>query len=244
MNSELHVAETPEAAGAALANLIANRLRQAAAEGREFHLALSGGKTPIPFFDALCAENDLPWQQLWLYWSDERCVPPNDPDSNYGLARKHLLSKIHVPKGQIERLRGEVDPEAEAARYSALLRQRLPASDAQPEAVNAPPVLDCVVLGLGDDGHTASLFPGDDDALVSSELLLGVIHPQSGQLRLTMTPALMNAAREVVFFVTGSSKAKILNQVRQSAGTEQTYPAQAIRPEHLHWFVDQAATSP
>ncbi len=242
MNSELHVAQTPEAAGAALASLIAGRLRQAAAEGREFHLALSGGKTPIPFFEALCAENDLPWQQLWLYWSDERCVPPNDPDSNYGLARKHLLSKIHVPKGQIERLRGEVDPEAEAVRYSALLRQRLPASDL--DSVNAPPVLDCVLLGLGDDGHTASLFPGDDDSLVSSELLLGVMHPQSGQLRLTMTPALINAAREVVFFVTGSSKAEILSQVRQSAVMGQTYPAQAIQPEQLHWFVDQAATSP
>lgn len=234
MNSELHIADSPAAAGEALARFVGERLRTAASEGRDLHLALSGGNTPIPFFEAMCAQADLPWQQLWLYWSDERCVPPNDPDSNYGLARKHLLSRVHVTKGQIERLRGEVDPEAEASRYNTILRQRLAADGGQP-------VLDLILLGLGDDGHTASLFPGDDDALVSTDPVLAVMHPQSGQLRLSMTPALINSAREVAFLVTGSGKANILAQVRK---TGETYPAQHIRPEQLHWFIDKAASSP
>lgn len=231
MSSERHVSSDADAAGAALAAWLIAQLRQAAAEGRDYHAALSGGKTPVPFFEALAASHEVPWQRLWLYWSDERCVPPNDPESNYGLARKHLLSKTHVPKQQIERMRGEVDPDAEAARYGALLRQRL-ASD------GGMPALDLILLGLGDDGHTASLFPGDEDALASPEPCLAVIHPTSGQLRLTMTPALINQAKAVAFLVTGASKAGILAQVSASG---ETYPAQAIRPAALHWFLDTAA---
>lgn len=231
MSSELHLLSDPAAAGSALADWVGGQLRQAAAEGRAYHLALSGGSTPVPFFDALGRQSDLPWQQLWLYWSDERCVPPNDPQSNYGLARKHLITRSHIPKAQIERLRGEVDPEAEAGRYGELLRQRLPADQGQP-------VLDLILLGLGDDGHTASIFPGDDEALASPQPLMAVMHPQSGQLRLTMTPALINRARRVAFLVTGAGKQEILKQVLADG---RTYPAQHIRPAELHWFVDKAA---
>lgn len=234
MNSEWHVLPSPAATGEALANWTVNRLRQAAAEGRDFHLALAGGATPLPFFEAMSQIADAPWQRLWLYWSDERCVTPNDPESNYGFARKHLLSRIHVPRQQVERLRGEVDPEVEARRYGALLRQRL-------SQAGDMPVLDLVLLGLGTDGHTASLFPEDDDALLSAEPCLAVIHPQTGQLRLTMTPALINQARAVAFLVTGAAKTGILQAVAQSG---QAFPAQAIQPEQLHWFVDQAAAGP
>lgn len=233
MNSELHVLTTPEAAGAALADWVAAKLRVAVAADQDFHLALAGGSTPLPFFEALSQIPDLPWQRLWLYWSDERCVTPDDPESNYGLARKHLLSRIHVPKAQIERLRGEVDPDAEATRYSKLLYDRLPTHAGMP-------VLDLVLLGLGDDGHTASLFPGDDEGLLSDKPVVAAIHPVSGQLRLSMTPALINRAKSVAFFVTGSKKAGILERVRQSG---RNYPAQSIRPVsgQLHWFLDEAA---
>ena len=227
MNSDQHILADAQAAGAALADFVANRLK-AADPVRGFHMALAGGSTPLPFFEALSQMRDLPWQQLWIYWSDERCVPPNDPQSNYGLARKHLISQIHVPKNQVERLRGEVDPEAEAARYSQLLRQRLPDLS-----------LDLVLLGLGDDGHTASLFPGDEDALTSPEPVVAVMHPVSGQLRLSMTPALINRAQAVAFLVTGANKAAILKQVLHGPGA---YPAQLIQPAELHYFVDQAAS--
>ncbi|HEY9839155.1 MAG TPA: 6-phosphogluconolactonase [Candidatus Obscuribacterales bacterium] len=231
MSSEVHVLPSPEAAGVALAQWTAGRLWQAANMGHGFHLALAGGSTPIPFFTALGQMADLPWQQLWLYWSDERCVPPNHPESNYGLARRHLLTRAHVPKQQIERLRGEIDPEVEARRYGELLRQRLPQQDRQP-------ILDLILLGLGEDGHTASLFPGDDDALASHEPCTAVIHPLSGQLRLSMTPGLINRARAVAFLVTGAAKAGILARVRNPG---RSFPAQHIHPAELHFFVDAAA---
>lgn len=228
MNSEWHISPDPAAAGADLADWVAQRIVAAAAEQRPFHLALSGGQTPVPFFESL-SKHELPWSYVWLYWSDERCVPPNDPQSNYGLARRHLLSKIHLPKQQIERMRGEVAPAAEAERYADLLVQRLAGS---------PPSLDLILLGLGDDGHTASLFPGQDAALGSQRLCLALEQPGSGQPRLTMTPRLINGAREVAFLVTGSGKREILARVAEPG---MRYPAQAIRPASLHWFVDQAA---
>lgn len=232
MNYKLQLASDPSACAQALAQWISQQIQARA--GQAFHLALAGGNTPVPFFEAFSTQPEIPWQQLWLYWSDERCVPPNDPQSNYGLARKHLLSRVYIPKAQIERLRGELDPEAEALRYSALLRERLPLE-------KKIPILDLILLGLGDDGHTASLFPGDTEALASPEPIVAVMHPVSGQLRLSMSPKLINQARQVAFLVTGSGKAKILKEVLQ--GPPGRYPAQAIQAAETYFFVDSAAAA-
>jgi 6-phosphogluconolactonase len=232
---KLHTFDKVQQAAQGLADWVS---AQVLAKAGPFHLALAGGNTPIPFFE-IFSQQALPWQQLWFYWSDERCVPPTDPQSNYGQARKHLLSKLLIPKAQIERMRGELDPEAEALRYSELLERRLPLEQGMP-------VLDLVLLGLGDDGHTASLFPGDLAALESADPVVATMHPVSGQQRLSMTPRLINQARQVAFLVTGASKAEILRQVlsgaEQGIDTEagKSLPAQWIQPERvdgLHFFV-------
>ncbi|MGV3526397.1 MAG: 6-phosphogluconolactonase [Candidatus Sericytochromatia bacterium] len=217
--------------GQLLADKIAGLLLATPA-GKTLHIALSGGQSPAPCFQALAMRPELNWEQVCFWWSDERCVPPDHGDSNYGLAKRLLLRPLRVAKDQIERLRGEQDPEQEARRYDQALRDRVTLS-------NGVPQLDLVLLGLGTDGHTASLFPGDRESLNTQELCRAVQHPDGSQ-RLTLTPRLINRARCVAFLVTGSSKRQILKQL--VSGSQSQIPAQQIRPQGELWLVaDRAA---
>lgn len=202
------------------------------------NIALSGGSTPNLLFRELAKhyKSKIDWTQVRLFWVDERCVPPDDEQSNYGTARALLLDHIGIPETHIHRMRGEAEPEAEVERYSGLLTKHL-------HLDQGIPVFDLILLGMGSDGHTASIFPDQMDLLESAEICTVATHPESGQRRITLTGKTLNRARHVSFLVTGASKAEKVGEVlgEGKAGANR-YPAGHIHPHgRLTWWIDKAA---
>lgn len=200
-------------------------------EGKDsLSVALSGGSTPKALFDywAQDTASKIPWNKIHFYWGDERCVPPDDEMSNYGMTQRHLFDKVSVPRKNIFRIYGEDSPEKEALRYGGIL----------------PPVFDLIILGLGDDGHTASIFPYNIYLWDSPENCVVAAHPESGMLRVSFTGKVINEARNVAFLVTGKGKAEKVNEI---LGHEQEfadrYPAARVAPRsgNLFWFMDKEA---
>lgn len=200
-------------------------------------LALSGGRTPQALFEVF---KNLDWsmisvEKLLIFWGDERCVPPNDVESNYGNAKKSLIEYIGIPPQNIFRIFGENEPESEAVRYAQVIESHLVIE-------NGLPKFDLILLGLGDDGHTASIFPGNEQLFTYTELCAVAKHPLSGQKRITLTGRLLNNAHDVVFLVTGSSKSNIIKEVLSNQELMK-YPASFVRPNsgNLTWLLDEAA---
>ena len=215
-------------------------LYQYAANQQEVHLALSGGSTPKLLFQLLASESSgqIDWQKVHLYWGDERCVPPDHSDSNFGVVRDLLLDHINIPEANIHRVKGEADPQEEAKRYSKEIRDTLAIQDGWP-------VFDIILLGMGGDGHTASIFPHQMELLDPPVICEVAQHPESGQQRITLTGRVINNAKEVVFLVTGEGKAEKTGEILNSKGAWESYPAAHIRPNsgQLHWFLDQKASA-
>lgn len=206
---------------------------------RPVHLALSGGSTPLDIFQRLAdATQPEQWKNVHLYWGDERMVPPDDSQSNFGNTWRRLIEPLGLPREQVHRIHGEDDPEKEAVRYGHLLREMLPVE-------NGVPVFDWVWLGLGDDGHTASIFPDQLDLWTTGELYAPATHPVTGQKRVTITGRMINAARRVTMLVSGKSKSPAVNAIVMKEGHYLEYPAFYINPGngYLEWFMDQDATS-
>ena len=219
----------------AAAGALVEVAHSAIAERGAFFLALSGGSTPRGLYRLLASEyRDAPhWPTTHVFWSDERCVPPEHPDSNYRLAQGEMLSKVPVPASQVHRVRGEVEPARAAAEYAEAVRAAVPFGQ------GALPRFDLILLGLGADGHTASLFgklaDGDDVSLVTS-----VFAQHLGSHRITFTPRLLNAAAHVFFLVSGKEKAPAVAAVLAGGSG---LPAEVVRPSagRLVWFLDEAA---
>jgi 6-phosphogluconolactonase len=203
-------------------------------------VALSGGSTPRVWFDLMAARysQSLPWKELSFYWGDERCVPPEDPESNYGMTRKHLLDHVPVRADHVFRILGEDAPQAEAIRYGRILDDTLPQK-------NGLPQLDLVILGMGDDGHTASIFPHEGSLWDSPENCVVATHPETGQKRISLTGGVINNAKQVVFLVTGANKASRLKQIHQQTSGHQNLPASRVAPAsgRLIWMLDEAAAA-
>jgi len=234
MEKNIIIKEDPSAAAQAAVELITRGLNSSQ---REYHLAISGGGTALLLFQALLKQemHGKNLNKLRLWWVDERCVAPDDSESNYGHALKNLVHPLGIPEEQLYRIQGEGDPAEEAARYAALLKERLPER-------NRLPVLDMIFLGMGEDGHTASVFP-DDWAIFSSDAAVETArHPQCGQQRITLTPACINNAGLIFFLITGSGKAGTLERVLFSR-IEPPLPAGRISPTQgrLIWIIDSAA---
>jgi 6-phosphogluconolactonase len=225
------------------------RLMQAAAEhvvevasralerrGR-FTVALSGGSTPAALYALLATEafaRRLKWSRVQVFWGDERCVPPEHPQSNYRMARDTLLAKVPVPEANVHRIRGEDDPKRSAAAYEALLRRVLAGAG-----------FDLVLLGMGDNGHTASIFPGLPAVTEPTRWVLAQYVEVVSMWRITLTPPVINAADRVTFLVAGGDKADRLRQVLEGPLETEVLPAQAIKPSpgELRWLVDAAAAA-
>jgi 6-phosphogluconolactonase len=218
------------------------------ARGR-FTLALSGGSTPERTYRALASQSHrsvIAWAEADIFWSDERFVSPDDPESNYGLARRALLEHVPVIASRTHRVRTELaNPAAAAADYAIALSR---ATDVSPDGL--PPALDLILLGLGEDGHTASLFPG---AAALDERRAWVAAAPPGSLpppvdRITMTFPMINAARHVIFLVSGASKGRALAEVLRTdpLASVSAYPAAGVRPVcgDLLWLLDAAAAPP
>ena len=208
-------------------------------DGREsVHIALSGGSTPKVVFDVLAEHfgSKIVWSKLHLYWGDERCVPPDDAESNYKMTVDHLLSKVAIPKKNIHRIKGENDPQKEAKRYARILGKNLPVSAGLPQ-------FDLVILGMGDDGHTASIFPNALALWDKKSYCVVAEHPDSGQKRITITGQLINNAKAVAFLVTGANKSGKVREIILKEGNFKKYPATRVDPisGNLYWFLDPAA---
>ncbi len=205
-----------------------------------FNVALSGGSTPKLIFDELASNfaHKIKWSKVNLFWGDERCVLPTDPESNFKMTLDHLISKIEIPRKNIHRIMGEHDPEKEAMRYARTLERHLPKIDGVPQ-------FDLVILGMGDDGHTASIFPDQITLWDSKKLCITAVHPESGQKRITITGRIINNATEVHFLVTGENKNQKVKEIINREGDYKSYPASMVRPisGNLKWFLDAEAAS-
>jgi 6-phosphogluconolactonase len=232
---------TPDAATLAhhAAARTVNLAREAAGTRGRFSLVLSGGSTPGALYHLLAKEpyrDQLPWQQIHLFWGDERCVPPDDPASNYRLAEESLMAYVPIPPENIHRIQGELEAAAAARSYEKGLQEYFCGPRTR---------FDLVLLGLGDDGHTASLFLGADALREAERLAVAVeAHYQDRPAqRVTLTLPAMNSARQVFFLVAGSAKAGIVQAVLE--GPDKGLPAQQVRPTtgYLIWLLDAVAAS-
>lgn len=233
---KVHTYNDPIATAEAFGDYLMNELEKS----DTFHCALSGGSTPKILFKYLAEkfkESNL-WQKLHLYWGDERCVPPSDQESNFKMTKDLLISHVSLPEENIHRIKGEENPTNEARRYAEELINNLPTA-------NDLPVFDMVILGMGSDGHTASIFPHQMELLKSTEICAVAIHPTSGQKRITLTGHVLNAANEVVFLVTGDGKKDKVSAILSKKGAYKDYPASHIEPnsDRLAWYLDTAAAS-
>jgi len=228
------------------------RLAQEAAEVRgRFLLLLAGGSTPQPLYQRMAQppyREDVPWSQTHVFWGDERMVPSDDPQNNYGQARELLLSHVPVPAEQVHPIHGELEPEEAAAAYSkTLARWTTRTEERLAEGQPAWPRFDLVLLGLGRDGHTASLFPGSA-ANEEKQRPAKAVHVEYGDRpadRVTLTPPVFNSARQILFLVTGEEKAGALASVLEGKNDPTRWPAQRIRPQNgrVSWLVDRAAAA-
>ena len=217
--------------------------KQAIAERNRFLVALSGGSTPKALYSILTSDKyaqQLDWSKVHFLFGDERSVPPTHADSNFAMADAMLFSPLHIPSAQIHRMRGEDPPETAAAQYETTLRHLTAAVPGQ------WPRLDLVLLGMGDDGHTASLFPGTASLTEQTRWVVPSTSPQGTRARVTLTLGVINHASVVLFLVAGRNKAAVVRRVlEQRPGDPGPYPAALIRPEtgRLLWYLDRAAAS-
>jgi 6-phosphogluconolactonase len=241
--SEVRVLADVEELMRAAADEVARRADEAVREHGRFAWALSGGSTPRDLYRLLASpphRDRMPWSAIHVFWGDERHVPPDHPDSNYRMAHEALLSKVPIPPAQVHRIKGEHPDARQAAEdYEQTLRACFQVSAGQ------RPRFDLILLGLGPEGHTASLFPGTQ-ALHETRRL--VVSSWVGKLfteRITLTPPVLNNAAGVIFLVSGEEKALALKAVLEGPDEPEQLPAQLIRPAHgrLLWLVDRAAAS-
>lgn len=239
MKPEIFVVPDSEVVAREAAQRLTNLALEAVESRGRFSVALSGGSTPGALYKLLAEDpyrGQIPWQGVHLFWGDERCVPPDDQCSNYWLVSETLIAHVPIPSENVHRVHGELGPEVAARSYARALRDYFCGPRTR---------FDLVLLGLGGDGHTASLFP-ESDALREKERLAAAVeaHYQDRPAhRVTLSLPAINSARQVLFLVTGSAKAGILQAVLE--GPDRGLPAQRIRPTagQLTWLLDAAAAS-
>ncbi|PWU06065.1 MAG: 6-phosphogluconolactonase [Terriglobia bacterium] len=235
MTARRQIFPDARAAADACAHRVAGVLEQALA-GREFAtFAVSGGSTPRLLFARLILLR-LDWHRVHLFWVDERCVPPDHPDSNYKLAKEGLIAPAHIPERNVHRILGEVAPQEAARRYSEEIRRFFGLG------TDELPQFDLVECGMGPDAHTASLFPGEP-LIENRDGIAGAVYaPQFSQWRVTLLPGALLAARQVIYLVSGADKADAVRAVFQEPPAPKKYPAQLIG-RNAEWFLDQPSAA-
>jgi 6-phosphogluconolactonase len=234
----LFVASTPLKLAEELAGWVFAQVTEMTSLEKPFYLAISGGNTPVLFFNHMAAKygHYLNWNLVHFFWVDERCVVPSHNDSNFKNANIHLLSKISIPESNVHRIKGEIDQQKEADDYTSTIKSLVPLK-------NNIPTFDLILLGMGDDGHTASLFPDQDNVILSDKICETSVNPNTGQKRITLTPLIINNASKIAFYITGMSKAAIVNEILVKQHESDKYPAAHIKPStgNLYWFLDASA---
>lgn len=235
---------TPSQVAQAAAQLFVDSAEHAVNTRGIARIAVSGGTTPKAMFAALADpaqpfRSAVDWSRLQLFWVDERSVPPTDPDSNYRMTNEALLSKVPLPEANIFRMEGELDPEEAANRYESTLRNTLKLEGAE------SPAFDLVLLGMGDDGHTASLFPHTEALHELGRLVVANHVAQKDTWRITLTWPVINQGREVAFLIEGSAKTAVLAEVLTGPYDPERLPSQLIRPSNgkLRFLLDDVAAA-
>ena len=225
----------------ALAEAMALRFReeakQAAREGRLYSLVLTGGATAARVYRRFAEPGfggEVPWESVHLFWTDERCVPPESDESNFGTVHRAFLHAVSIPEENIHRMRGEDDPATEASRYAGEIRDHLALKGNPDHGFN------WVFMGLGMDGHTASLFPGQEGLLNTPDLCGVALNPQTDQNRITLTAKAFQQAACITYHVIGLDKAGIVSELVSESPASEKYPASHVSGE---WYLDQPAAS-
>ncbi|QDL06768.1 6-phosphogluconolactonase [Brasilonema octagenarum UFV-E1] len=238
---EIQVFANAEALTQAAAAEFVQQAHQAIQARGRFTIALSGGSTPKSLYALLATQpwrNQIPWNQIHFFWGDERHVPPSDPSNNFRMTQEQLLFQVPIPQENVYRIKAEnPDAKAAAAEYEQDLRQFFQLQEHQ------FPRFDLVLLGMGANGHTASLFPGTDAVHEQTRLVVAPWVEELNSYRITLTPPVINNAVEILFFVTGAEKATTLKAVLEGQYQPDRLPAQIISPTQgrVMWMIDQAA---
>jgi 6-phosphogluconolactonase len=240
MKPEIRIFNDVENLSRAAANLFAEQAAESVSERDRFLVALNGGNTPMRLFQLLGTDfrDQVDWINAHIFWGDERCVPPDNAGSSYGQAREVLLNRVPIPDLNIHRIEGELSTAEASKEYSLVLK-----------AFSSPPLdwprFDLVYLGMGEDGHTASLFPGSPVDVAEPVLPVTAHYQDRPANRVTLTPVVFNSAHMVVFMVTGEKKAITLAEVLSDRYNPEQYPAQSIKPKdgEAIWLVDKEAAS-
>ena len=241
-SGQIRILTTPQELFAAAAEEVMRSATEAVAQHGRFTIALSGGSTPKNLYNLLAtnARTSLPWDQMYFFFGDERHVPPTDPESNYRMASEAMLSKVPVPVANVFRFAAEnPDAAAVADEYQKTIEKFFQLQS------GAVPQFDLILLGMGPDGHTASLFPGTPGLHEKSRLVIANWVEKMKTHRLTLTLPVLNAGRCVTFLVSGTDKAGVLKTVLEENAPGEQYPAKLVQPADgkLIWFLDRAAAS-
>lgn len=233
---EVKIFEDAEKLNTAAADFFVESAKKILSKQKNFSVALSGGSTPKSLYQLLASEqykNKIEWQKVLMFFGDERCVSPENEQSNFRMANETLLSKITIPKENIFRLRGEIEPQKSAAEYEKKIKQTL----------GENPCFDLILLGLGDDAHTASLFPETDALDEISKLVIANFVAKFSAFRLTFTFPLINSAANILFLATGEKKSFAVKNVLTEKSEK--FPASLVNPQEgkCFWFLDKPAAS-
>lgn len=235
MAKQPHIHDDETALFQAAAERFAELATSAAKQRGAFHVALAGGSTPKGLYRLLAEapyRSQIPWQQVHIWFGDERCVPPEDAHSNYRMAKQALLDQVGIPEAHIHRMQGEIDPEKAANDYVDELKQH---------HSDSPPALDLVLLGTGPDGHIASLFPGTD-ILTKRKPVAAVYVPKLECWRISLTYPVLNAARHVMILISGNKKADVVRHIFNDRNNANPLPIQMLKPRgDMEWYLDRAA---
>ena len=238
------VSPTPAAVAEAAARFFCDHALAAVKARGVARIAISGGSTPKRMFELLADKTkpffaEVPWDNIHLFWVDERCVPPTDPESNYRMTSEAMLQHVPLPTSRVYRMEGEMQPEVAAARYESRIRNAFKLEGAE------TPTFDLILLGMGDDGHTASLFPHTAGIDEMNAIVMANHVPQKDTWRITLTWPVINQARAVAFLIEGAAKAEVLHEVLLGKYDPESKPSQLIRPAsgRLTMLLDRAAAA-
>lgn len=243
MSRRLYVCQTQEDLFEATAQIVVQSVSRKRELGHLYSVALSGGSTPQGLFARLAADpyrSQVAWSSIHVFWGDERAVPPDHVDSNFRMAKEHLLDRVPIPTDQVFRMEGECQAQDAADRYEDVLQSAFSLKNKE-----AAPRFDLILLGMGPDGHTASLFP-ETSVLVETKRWVAAPWVEKFQThRITLTPLVINAARRIVFVVSGLDKALAAQAVLEGTSQPSQYPAQLVNPVQgeVIWLMDREAAS-